>query len=172
MCALEPRQNKKKMLLSAKFRLNRGHPGSSDSSGSTGFGRFWPVQEAKRFWMSSGSLPLPGPGGTGRTGRSGPVLLTLPTTTWGSWWLVCHTHGCKQLWGPHVTCEAKQLSVPLQCIFFWVIYGNTSFCDVLVKQMQRFDQAPIKNVNLNVGWACLGLGLDFCNKFFLKKKSI
>ena len=58
-------------------RSNRGSAGSRGSSGSTDFGRVWPVQCSKRFSSLTGSLSRPGPG---RTGRSGPVLVTLRVT--------------------------------------------------------------------------------------------
>ena len=74
-------RNSSAFYTEQKTRLNHGSSGSHESSGSSEFGRFWPVQCSKRFSSLTGSLSRPGPGRTGRTGRSGPVLVTLIRVT-------------------------------------------------------------------------------------------
>ena len=71
----------KAFIWHEKFRSNRGTIGLREPSGSTGFGRVFPVHGKKRFCIFFGPSPRPGPGPTGLTGRSGPVLLTLG---WGA----------------------------------------------------------------------------------------
>ena len=63
-----------RFITQQKSRSTRGSSDSRGSSASTGFWRFWPVQHCERFCRLTGLLGTTIPG---RTGRSGPVLVTL-----------------------------------------------------------------------------------------------